>query len=91
MVSKRYAPQFQVKTLENADSRSIGYLIGRNHNTIMCQIIDMGLEHSASFHRCTRLNSGKVFVSPCIIMTKENWLKYFEKTNKMMFIPENLK
>lgn len=33
----------------------------------------------------------KVFVSPCIIMTKENWLKYLEKKNKMMFIPENLK
>lgn len=90
MVSKTYANQFRVTDLENADSRSIGYLIGRQHHILIGQVQKMGFKYKSGFHKCTRLNSGITFESPCIFMSKENWLKYFEKTRKLSFIPQYL-
>lgn len=81
MVSKAYAKQFEVLTLEGADSRSVAYLIRRQHHILIHQVHKLGFKYETGTHKCLR-KSGKSFESSCIFMTKASWLEYFKLTHK---------
>lgn len=76
MVSETYAPQFEVKSLEMADSRSICHIMGKDHGVLLSQIRKLGLPYEEGMHLCIRL-SGKSFQSSCIRMKRIHWLQYF--------------
>lgn len=75
MVSKTYAPQFEVKNWDNADSRSVAHLIGKSHDVLISQVKRLNMEFEESLHLCIR-TSGKSFQSTCIRMRKSEWMLY---------------
>lgn len=75
MVSKTYAPQFEVKNWDGADSRSVAHLINKSHDVLISQVKRLNIEFTESLHLCIR-TSGKSFQSKCIIMHKSEWMLY---------------